>query len=85
MRKKHASNIFPLIFQKITDFQVSVAAKSVRLPPFILQHSDVDGYGGFLSFVSFPYDLWLGRYNKFAQYTYFWDTLFNVSMILRHN
>ena len=31
----------------MTDFQVSIAAKLVRLPHFILQHSDADGYGTF--------------------------------------
>ena len=47
MRKKHDFNIFPLIFEKIIDFQVNMAAKKVRLPPFYLQHSDADGYGAF--------------------------------------
>ena len=34
MRKKHNFNIFPLNFEKITDFQFSMAAKRVRVPPF---------------------------------------------------
>ena len=39
--------MFPLIFEKITDFQVRIKTKRVRVPLFFLQHSDVDGYGAF--------------------------------------
>ena len=48
MRKKHDFSIFPLIFEKNTDLQVNIAAKRVRVPPFFLQHSDVDGYEAFI-------------------------------------
>ena len=34
--------IFLLILEKITDIQVSIAAKRFRVPPFFLQHSDAD-------------------------------------------
>ena len=39
MRKKPDIYIFPLIFDKITDFQVNKATtKLVRVSPFFLQH-----------------------------------------------
>ena len=47
MRKKHDFYIFPLIFEKMTDFHVYIAAKRVRVPPSFLQQSDADGYGAF--------------------------------------
>ena len=47
MRKKHNFYIFPLIFEKMTDFHVNKAAKWVRVPPFFLRYSDADGYGAF--------------------------------------
>ena len=47
MRKKHDFYMFPLIFEKMTDFHVNIAAKRVRVSPFFLQYSYADGYGAF--------------------------------------
>ena len=44
MKNKHDFYTFPSIFEKITDFQVSIASKRVRVPPFFLEHSDADEY-----------------------------------------
>ena len=44
LRKKiHDLYLFPLIFEIITDFPVSIADKQIRIPSFFLQDSDADG------------------------------------------